>query len=419
MKQISSDFAPPLKLIAPFFKFGVIYYLLAMLTLLFFKPDFVYAQTDVAGWVHLFLLGFVMMIIFGAMAQLVPVVLEAGHAVVDVYYVIMPLLAVGTVVMVAGFWITPVLLPYGGLLVLIAMIIFAIENFATLKKTALKTLTVSTVKWSNAYLLLGILTGFAIALGLAGSLSIDVGLMLKAHVYAVLGGYVVLTIIGLSLILVPMFSLAHGFDETSINRAFKLVIGSAGTVFLGALFGWESMMYIGYTVTILGILFYLHQIYILATLTVRKEMDIWAKSMIFAYGSLIVSLLLGALYFLLGRESVLHASVWFLLMGFIASMITGHLYKIVPFLVWFERFAPLVGKKKIPMLHEMYSKEGASVFFWFNASGVVLGGIGLLFESDIWFKAGASFLFAGALFLMVTMQKMLSYGSDEDTSTEA
>jgi hypothetical protein len=410
MRQISSDFAPPLKLIAPFFKFGVIYYLLAMAALLFFTPDFAYAQTNVAGWVHLFLLGFVMMVIFGAMAQLVPVVLEAGHAVVDVYYVIMPLLGIGTAVMVAGFWLSAALLPYGGLLVLISMLIFAIENFATLKKTALNTLTVSTVKWSNGYLLLGILTGFAIALGLSGSLSIDVGLMLKAHVYAVLGGYVILTIIGLSLILIPMFSLAHGFDETPINRAFKLVITGVGVVFAGALFGWEVLMYMGYAVTVAGILFYLQQIYIIARLTVRKEMDIWAKSMLFAYGSLIVSLVLGGLYFLSDKENILHASVWFLLMGFIASMITGHLYKIVPFLVWFERFAPLVGKQKVPMLHEMYSKKGANVFFGFTASGVVLAGIGLLFESDIWFKAGASFLFAGALFLGVTMQKMLAYG---------
>jgi len=94
--------------------------------------------------------------------------------------------------------LSPALLPYGGLLVLVAMIIFAVENFATLRKSTLKSLTVDTVKWSNGYLLLGILTGFAIALGLAGEIGINVDLMLKAHVYAVLGGYVVLTIMGLS-----------------------------------------------------------------------------------------------------------------------------------------------------------------------------------------------------------------------------
>ncbi len=410
MTPISRDFAPPLSLIAPFFKFGVIFYLLSMMALLFFEPTFSYQQMDIAGWVHLFLLGFVMTIIFGAMAQLIPVVLEVGHVVVDVYYVILPLLGFGAMVMVAGFWLMPALLPFGGLLVLIAMLIFATENIATLKKTEIRTLTVDTVAWSNGYLLLGILTGFAIALGLSGDLGINVSLMLKAHVYAVLGGYVVLTIIGLSLILIPMFSLAHGFDEKAINMAFKLVITGVGIVFIGALISQEWLMMLGYAINTIGIFFYMWQMYIIAKLTVRKELDVWAKSIIFAFISLILSIVLGLLYFLTDIKSILHASVWFLLLGFISSFITGHLYKIVPFLVWFERFAPLVGKEKVPMLHEMYSKEGAAMMFWFTVVGVVFGGIGLLFESDIFFKAGGSFLFAGAIFLYITMNKMLSYG---------
>ncbi len=410
MTPISRDFAPPLSLIAPYFKYGVIFYMLSMMSLLFFEPTFSYQQMDVAGWVHLFLLGFVMMVIFGAMAQLVPVVLEVGHVVVDVYYIILPLLGFGVTIMVAGFWFMPALLPYGGLLVLVAMLIFAFENIATLKKTTIRTLTVNTVAWSNGYLLLGIITGFAIALGLSGDLSIDISLMLKAHVYAVLGGYVLLTIIGLSLILIPMFSLAHGFDETAINRAFKLVVVGVGLVFIGALLGLEWLMMIGYLVTFAGAIFYLWQIYIIAMLTVRKELDVWAKSMIFAFGSLIFSMITGVVFLLTDSQTMLHTTVWFFLLGFVSSMITGHLYKIVPFLVWFERFAPLVGKEKVPMLHEMYSKEGANMMFMLTVAGVILGGFGLLFESDILFKAGGSFLFAGAIFLYITMKKMLEYG---------
>ncbi len=410
MKAISSDFAPPLKLISPFFSAGVVFYLLSMIALLFFEPTFSYQQMDVAGWIHLFMLGFVMMIIFGAMAQLVPVVLEAGHAVVDVYYVIFPLLLTGASLMVIGFWVVPQILPYGGLLVLVAMIIFATENIATLKKTTISTLTIKTVAWSNGYLLLGILTGFAIALGFSGQLNINISLMLKAHVYAVIGGYVVLTIIGLSLILIPMFSLAHGFKEDAIQKAFKLVVTGVAIVFIGAIFSQEWLMYVGYAINTIGVLFYIWQIYIIAKLTVRKELDVWAKSMIFAFGTFIFAIILGIIYLFSAKESILHASVWFLLLGFISSMITGHLYKIVPFLVWFERFAPLVGKEKVPMLHEMYSKEGASMMFNFTVAGVVLGGFGLLFESDILFKAGASFLLTGAIFLFIGMRKMLAYG---------
>jgi len=292
------------------------------------------------------------------------------------------------------------------------MVIFAIENIFTLRKSSLRTLTVSTVAWSNGYLLLGILTGFALALGLNGAIGVDLELMLKAHIYAVVGGYVVLTIMGLSLVLIPMFSLAHGFEEIAIQRAVRLVVLGVALVFAGGLFSQEWLMMIGYFVNTIGVLFYMWQIYIIAKLTVRKELDVWAKSMIFAFFSLTLSLILGVLYLLTDIESILHSAVWFLLLGFVSSFITGHLYKIVPFLVWFERFAPLVGKRKVPMLHEMYSKEGASFMFWYTFAGVMLGGFGLLFENAFLFKAGGSLLLAGAIFLYITMSKMLSYGEE-------
>lgn len=410
MFAISRDFAPPLDLIAPFFKIGALLYLFSMIALIGFNSSFAYQEIAVAGWVHLFLLGFVMVIIFGAMAQLIPVVLEVGHAVVDLYYVILPLLGIGTLIMVAGFWIEPALLSYGGLLVLSSMIIFALEAFATLKKAEINTLTVKTIAVSNTYLLLGILTGFAIALGLNGTISINVDTMLKAHVYAVLGGFVLLTIMGLSLTLIPMFSLAHGFDETPIKRGFNLVAIGVGIVFIGALVSLDILQWLGYLITIIGAGFYLYQIYIIYKLTVRKEMDIWAKAMFFGFGSLILSIVLGVIYLLGASDSWLHTSAWFFILGFIGFLINGHLYKIVPFLVWFERFAPLVGKEKVPMLHEMYPKEQANMMFWFSSIGTTLGGLGLLLENDFLFKSGASLLIIGGVFLYLSMSKMLSYG---------
>jgi hypothetical protein len=412
MLAISKDFAPPLKLVSPYFKIGVLFYLIAMMSLLSFSASFSYQEMAVAGWVHLFLLGFVMVIIFGAMAQLIPVVLEVGHAVVDLYYVILPLLAIGTITMVIGFWIQPALLSYGGLLVLSAMIIFAIEAFATLKKAKIKTLTVKTIAVSNSYLLLGIITGFVIALGLSGAVAVDVDTVLKAHVFAVLGGFVLLTIMGLSMTLLPMFSLAHGFNERPVKIGFNLVAVGVGMVFVGALVGVDFLQKIGYATTLIGVLFYSYQIYLIYKLVVRKEMDIWAKSMLFGFGSLKLSVGLGVVYILGAEESWLHSSVWFFMVGFVSFLINGHLYKIVPFLVWFERFSPLVGKKKVPMLHEMYPKAQANMMFWYSSIGTVLGGIGLLIENDFLFKSGGSLLMVGAIFLYLSMSKMLGYGAE-------
>ncbi|MEA3369992.1 MAG: hypothetical protein U9Q40_01480, partial [Campylobacterota bacterium] len=114
MSSISQDFAPPFKLIAPFFIIGSLFYLLSALSIFSFSlDDLSYLNPKVLSFVHLFLLGFVMMIIFGAMAQLVPVVLEVGHFGVELFYAIWPLLLIGTLLMALGFLYSPALLPYG------------------------------------------------------------------------------------------------------------------------------------------------------------------------------------------------------------------------------------------------------------------------------------------------------------------
>ncbi|HIE35580.1 MAG TPA: hypothetical protein EYP79_05245, partial [Campylobacterales bacterium] len=283
MFNVSKEFAPPFKLIAPFFISGVIFYIFSAISLFFIDFDYSYMQLSIAGWVHLFLLGFVMMIIFGAMAQLVPVVLETGHFSVDFYYVIFPLLALGILVMIFGFWFNPMLLSFGGILVLAAMIIFAIEVFLTIKKSNLNSLSVKSIKISNIFLLIGILTGFLLALSLSGFLGVDTTSILKAHVYAVVGGYILITIIGITLILLPMFGLAHGFDEKPVKIAFKVMSYSVFIVIVGSFLDFKVLNQIGYIGAFGSILFYLYQIFLIYKKRVRKEADIWYKSMLFAY----------------------------------------------------------------------------------------------------------------------------------------
>jgi hypothetical protein len=135
MFSISQDFAPPFKLISPFFILGSLFYLASVVFMFFISAENMsMLDTKIFGFVHLFLLGFVMMTIFGAMAQLVPVVLEVGHFAVELFYAIWPLLAIGTLMMTVGFVSYPMLLPFGGVVVLIAMMIFILEIFLTIKK---------------------------------------------------------------------------------------------------------------------------------------------------------------------------------------------------------------------------------------------------------------------------------------------
>jgi len=400
MFSITRDFAPPFKLIVPYFIIGTLLYLVStILTLGFNVNEISYLDPSVLSWVHLFLLGFVMMIIFGAMAQLIPVVLEVGHWAVELFYIIWPLLLIGTLLMVVGFYSSAALIPYGGTFVLIAMAIFALNVFITLKKVETFSLVVKTVIISNVFLLIGLIFGLLMALAFAGTISVDVMALLKAHVYLIVGGYIGVTIMGLSLILLPMFGLSHNFSQTPITVAVYMLTVGIIIVTISAIFDLELIKYVGYVLSIASLFIYFYQIVMIYKTRARKENDVWVKSMFFAYFSLIVSLILGFSYLLNPVDSLILGSGWLFFTGFIGFIVSGHLYKIVPFLVWFERFSPLVGKQKVPMLADMVPTKSALYQLIFTSAGITICTIGLLFSHDTIFKIGASFLVVGAAYL--------------------
>ncbi len=410
MFNVSRDYAPPLGVIAPFFKMGSFFYVTGIVFLFFMKSDFSHNDLNLLALVHWYLLGFVMMIIFGAMAQLIPVVMEVGHFGIDLYRLVWPFLAVGTFLMGIGFLVSPKVLPYGGLLVIVSISIFLYDTIMTLWHVKHISLTVKTVAVSSLFLSLGIFSGFMMALGIGEGLSINMDKWLNIHAMFVLGGYVTLTIMGLSIILLPMFGLSHGFDETPIKRAFWLMATGVSGYSIARFLGidqWGELLSL--SIIFLSVGFYLYQIMIIYRSRARKENDIWAKSMYFGYGSLASALILGMINVLVHSEQLLLAAGWFVIMGFFTFLITGHLYKIIPFLVWFERFSPLVGKEKVPMLHEMYPKKAAQYEFVFSSLGVVIGGFGLLLGDDTLFKTGISLMVVGGGCMFYSVRWMLNY----------
>jgi len=410
MSPISQEFAPPFKLIAPFFILGAIFYLVASLFLFAFDASSLsFLNPLVISFVHIFLLGFVMMTIFGAMAQLVPVVLEVGHFGVELFYAIWPLLLVGTLLMAGGFLYSSALLPYGGVVVLISMMIFVGEIFLTIKKVEKFNVVMSSVLLSNTFLFFGIIFGLVMALGYAGTIVVDVIALLKAHVYLVVGGYITITIMGLSVVLLPMFGLSHGFSLKSLHIALYMMSFAVVSVVIASLFDWTVLSYIAYVVSITSLFIYFYQVYIIYKTRARKENDIYAQSLFFAYISLVVSLVMGVLYLVSEKETLLLASSFLLFFGFIGFAITGHVYKIIPFLVWFERFSPLVGKEKVPMLVDMLPVKSSSAQFIFSSIGVVLITLAIVLENSQLIGAGASFLSVGAVALLRSVLYMINY----------
>ena len=408
--NISQEFAPPFKLIAPFFIIGAIVYLSSILLLFNIGVTNLYSlNSDTLAWIHLFLLGFIMMIIFGAMAQLIPVVLEVGHFAVDLYYVIYPLLLIGTVLMAFGFLYYPLLSPFGGVIAFISFFIFLFETFLTIKKVKKLNFVMLTVLLANIFLLIGLIIGLVLALGYAVIINIDIYALLKSHVYFVLIGYVGITVMGMSLVLLPMFWLSHNFSWKYVKVALAILSIGITSMLISSLTHIKFFEYLAYNFTFIALCLYFYQIYIIYKTRARIEADIYFKSMIFSYFSFLIALFLSFLYVVYPSESLLLCISWFGIIGFLSFLIIGHLYKIIPFLVWYERFSPLVGKKKIPMLSDMIPKKSANFQLLLSSIGVFICAYGILNADYIVFKSGISFLFVGAIFLLKDILFMINY----------
>ncbi|MCW8894899.1 hypothetical protein [Sulfurimonas sp.] len=350
-----------------------------------------------------------MMTIFGAMAQLVPVVLEVGHFGVELFYAIWPLLSIGTILMVLGFLNYPQLLPYGGTVVLISMMIFVMEIFLTIKKVEKLNLVITSILISNIFLFFGIIFGLVMALTYAGIIETDIYALLRSHVFLVIGGYITITLMGLSVVLLPMFGLSHGFSKKPLEIAMAMMSVAVLIVVSSSFIELKILNYIGYILSILSLIVYFYMVQTIYKTRARKEIDIYVKSLLFSYFSMIAALFLAAAYLIFDFEPLLLSSAWLIFFGFFGFAITGHVYKIIPFLVWFERFSPLVGKEKVPMLTDMLPKKSSSAQFVFSAIGVLVIAIAILLQDDALIKAGASFLLMGALALVRSVFFMINY----------
>jgi hypothetical protein len=399
--NISQQFAPPFKLVGSFFVSAMLILFIGIVLLFNFDINSLHTQnTFVLSWVHLFLLGFIMMSIFASMAQLLPVVLEVEHFSIDLYYVVNPLLFIGTILIFFGFYKYPMILSYGGVIVFISFFIFLFESFLTIKKVKKLNFLSTTVLVANIFLLLGLIVAIILSFVYSGNLDLDIKALMLSHIYLVFVGYLGITIISMSYILIPMFWLSHSFNNIYLKLAFYSISVGVVLVVLSQILEFKLFENLGYFVVLIGFIFFIYQLYLIFKTKVRKQKDIYYKYIVFSVVNFVTALFLVCLYFIVLNDYFLVVAGFIFLLGFLTPIITAHLYKIIPFLVWFHRFAPLVGKQKVPMLADMVPIKSSDFGFIFYFIGFVLSLIAFSLSSDILFKSAISFLLIGTSFII-------------------
>lgn len=355
-------------------------------------------QPHVIAVVHLFTLGWIMLSIFGALCQFLPVAVDRAIRWQTLAHGSFALQSVGTATLAGGLWFgSRTTLWVGAGLVSAAFLVFAINLAFTLAGAAQRSLTWWALAGACVFLVVTPAYGGVLAANLHdGMLGADRFAVVARHAHVAIGGVVLLVMVGVAQRLLPMFLLSHGADE----RAGWMAVGFlfAGAALLAMPFAGLATAGPAAVLLAAGVCAFLVQARAFYRHGRRSKVDPGMQLAAAGLLGLAAAIVLAPFALLtgLGRPPLL-AAYYVTLIGAISLFVAGHYYKIVPFLVWYHRFGPLVGLRPVPKVTELYAQRVALV----NATLLVAGWLGLvtgtLFGELLMVRASALVFAAGAV----------------------
>ncbi len=415
-EALISAYAPPFKIVLKYFIAAVIAFVLLNFLLVVNYADIngFHFQPKILAITHIATLGWITMSIFGAMFQLVPVVLEVKLYSEKLAEVQFWIFLTGIIGLVSCFWNfdTGIHLTYSAIALNAAILIFSYNIIITMTKVK---------KWNITGLYLAASIFYLITTGIAGLLlSINLGfpfinishlLYLNLHAHIALVGWVSLVIMGVSFKLIPMFSLSHHYSNKSGVVAFVLI--NTGLLGLSTVMHYENttiLFYVFAVITALGIFFFLHQMYLIFKNRMRKRADIGILFSKTSYILLGISALFGIAIACTNISYQMNVTLiygYIIIFGFISMIIVGQMYKIMPFLVWYHRYSSKAGREPVPMLKEMFLEKPAYAGYYIMITALAGAILSFAFQITISLLFSFVLMFIGSLIFLFNFTYIL------------
>lgn len=366
---------------------------------------------------HLTVLGWGTMIILGASNQLIPVIADNKLYSERIPVVSFILLLAGTCLLAHSFWNFNLgaMIFTGGVLVLTALILHAVNIFLTSKKSKESNITIDLILTAHIWLIITATIGLALLLNFRLGFLPSAHLQyLKVHASAGMAGWFLQLIIGVSSRLIPMFLLSRKEPKKYLTIAYYLI--NCGLLLLlteGLLFGGTQWHWAYILPVVAGLLWYLAFVWHCYKSAIRKNMDAGMKQTFIALAAICIPFVLLMSATLCAREapvSLITAYGYSFFAGFITVLIMGQTFKTLPFIVWMhltkpERLAEIQPK-------DLYKERLVTLQMAFYLPGFLLFLAGILFRSPFLAYPGsvlmivASLLYFGhVLYVVIHLRK--------------
>ncbi len=326
------------------------------------------AFPHVLALVHLVTLGWLTMTIMGASLQLAPVIVVAPLRATALLHWQYPVFACGVACLVSGFWWWQTwLLVVGGTLIVLAVAQYIVVLTATFAHATTRPLSVTYLSASLVYLCLVVSLGLTLAWNfVAGFLDAPLERLLLLHVTLGVVGWLSCTLIGVSYTLARLFTLAHAHDDRWGRRLWFILNGSIVLLAVGEVLNWSLLAWGGGVLLILAAGLFALDFGRLLRTRQRKKLEVTQYHSLVAAGYFVLVIVAGVILLLCGwgTPPVFTALGLAALVGWLGQSTIGYLYKIVPFLVWSERYGPLVGARKVPLMRELVQERWSWASWW-------------------------------------------------------
>ncbi len=341
---LSLEQAPPFSVPIRFFLTAPLFLFLAGVVLMIYGADaltFRWSPVTLA-LTHLFTLGFLGLVMVGAMMQMLPVL--AGSPVPGVFWVSTLahlLLTIGVASLVIGFiqdgqfWMPVAMAGLAG-----GFVIFGSGVAIALQKVKLPSPTVTAMRLAVSGLAVTVILGLLLTASLVWPLHLWQPLVLtNVHLSWGLLTWVGLLVIGVSYQVVPMFQLTPEYPVPMtryLSRTLFVLVLLWSMLYLAGVMEWAPDWLAWAIVGAIGLGF---SGFAWSTLQLQRKrrrklpdvtLDFWRLGMLMLLAAFPVWMMRG-----LDNRFVLLLGV-VMLVGFGLSVVNGMLYKIVPFLSWFH-----------------------------------------------------------------------------------
>ncbi|MHB0990045.1 MAG: hypothetical protein ACYC3O_04010 [Burkholderiales bacterium] len=356
---LSLQQAPPISVPFRFFLSAPLFLLAAALLLLLAGPQAVASRWTPAmlALTHLFTLGFLTMNMLGALMQMLPVVADSpvSRPLLTSWLVHVPLTA-GAAMLTAGLFFSQ-----SGLLdVAIILLGFAFAVFlgSTAYGFTARVLndTTRAIRFAGIALSLTAFTGIALAGTLTGYVNISIRQFLPLHAAWGLPGWTGLLVIGVAYQVVPMFQLTPAYPRHLVRwlaaAIFLLLIaGSLASLPTFVQAAWFAQTGVAAA----------YAVFAVATLQLQQKrrrktgdvtLQFWRIGMFSLLGAAMLSMAQGLGGISADPRYPIALGMLFIV-GFAVSVISGMLYKIVPFLVWFHLNARSGAGRAVPNMKQI------------------------------------------------------------------